>query len=502
VAEAYDAVIVGSGATGSWAAKELTESGLTVALLEAGPLFPMDVDQLALADIDLKVRQPIQSTSSAFNRYTSHLFVDDVENPYAVPKEKPFRWIRSRLVGGRLHVWGLVALRMSNHEFKAESRDGVGADWPISYADLAPYYSHVEQYLAVSGVKEELPQLPDGDFGPAPRLTPGAEKLKAAISATWTTRRLTNARLARRSADTMLSDAMKTRRLTLYPNSIVSRIITDRQSGKARGVEFVDRLSKAGNAVDGRVVVLCASAIESTRILLNSSTTDQPEGLGNSSGVLGHYLMDHIVGMDITGHAQRLLPQLHRRHRTGQRAYILPFRNVTENDVDFVRTYGIELEVHPPRGPQANQFWMGAFGEVLPVWDNRVTLDPVKKDAWGIPAARIDCSYGENEHRMARDASARLKELAEAAGFQVEKVYEKIAPPGSSAHEIGTARMGKDPESSVLNQYNQSWDVRNLFVTDGACFTSSGSQNPTLTMMAITVRACSYIVEQLRRGAL
>jgi choline dehydrogenase-like flavoprotein len=502
VAEAYDAVIVGSGATGSWAAKELTESGVTVAVLEAGPLFPMDVDQLALMDVDLKKRQAVQSTSSAFNKYTSHLFVDDVDNPYAVPKEKPFRWIRSRLVGGRLHVWGLVALRMSDYEFKAASRDGAGEDWPISYANLAPYYSHVERYLSVSGTKQELPQLPDGEFLPAPRLTPGAEKLKNAISTTWTTRRLTNARLARRSADTMLSDAMRTGRLTLYPNSIVSQIMTDRQTGKARGVAFVDRLSNAGGAVEGRVVVLCASAIESTRILLNSATSDQPEGLGNSSGVLGHYLMDHIVGMDVTGHARRLLPQRHGRDRTGQRAYIPPFRNITENGVDFVRSYGIELEVHPPRGPQANHFWMGAFGEVLPAWDNHVSLDPVKKDAWGIPVARIECAYGDNEHRMARDASGCLKELAEVAGFHLERISEKILPPGSSAHEMGTARMGKDRESSVLNQYNQSWDVKNLFVTDGACFTSSGFQNPTLTMMAITARACRYIVEQLRRGAL
>jgi choline dehydrogenase-like flavoprotein len=502
VAEAYDAVVVGSGATGSWAAKELAEGGLNVAVLEAGPLFPLDMDQLAVDDAALRERQPIQSTCAALNTFTSHLFVDDLDNPYSVPEDKPFHWIRSRQVGGRLHVWGLLALRMSDHEFKSAGRDGIGIDWPITYAELAPHYDHVERYLGVTGAKEGLPQVPDGEFlAPAP-LTPGEEKLKSAIERRWDTRRLTNSRLARRSPDAMLTDALRTGRLTLLPNAVVSHVVMDSTTRKARGVAYVDGSSKTTREVECRVVVLCASGIESTRILLNSATSEFPDGLANSSGALGHYLMDHALGVDVKGRAPQLLARLRRGHQASRGAYIPAFRNVTEHDVDFARGYGVELEVHPPGGPEGSRFWMSAFCEVLPTRENRVSLDLEKVDAWGIPVARIECAYGENERRMALDALENLKAFAEAAGFEIEKFRGELVPPGTSAHEMGTARMGADPATSVLNSHNQSWDVGNLFVTDGACFPSSGFQNPTLTMMAITVRASRYIVEQLKRGEL
>jgi choline dehydrogenase-like flavoprotein len=250
-------------------------------------------------------------------------------------------------------------------------------------------------------------------------------------------------------------------------------------------------------------MVLCASAIESTRILLNSATADCPDGLGNSSGALGHYLMDHALGIDVKGWAPQLLPRLRRtKEQASHGAYIPAFRNVTEHDVDFVRGYGVELQVHPPGGPQGNRYWMSSFGEVLPAWENHVSLERTKTDAWGIPVVRIEYAYGDNERRMARDALQCLKALAEAAGFVIEKTSADLAPPGTSAHEMGTARMGNDPQTSVLNRHNQSWDVKNVFVTDGACFPSSGFQNPTLTMMAVTMRACRYIVERLKDGTL
>jgi choline dehydrogenase-like flavoprotein len=481
----------------------LTERGLRVALLEAGPLFPLDVDRLAGDDDELGERQPIQSKCAALNRLTSHLFVDDVDNPYSAPEDKPFHWIRSRQVGGRLHVWGLLALRMSDHEFSAASRDGVGIDWPITYADLAPYYDYVEGYLRVTGAQEQLPHVPDGEFLPPTPLTPGEKKLKSVIERRWSTRRLTNTRLARRTPDAMLSDALATGRLVLFPNAVVRQVVVDRTTGKARSVVYVERLGGSTREVEGQVVVLCASAIESTRILLNSAGSDFPDGLANSSGVLGHYLMDHALGVAVKGRAPQLLARLRRtKSEASHGAYIPAFRNVTEHGVDFLRSYGVELEVQPPGGSDGSRFWMCSFGEVLPTQENRISLEADKVDAWGIPIVRIECAYGENERRMALDALENLKAFAEAAGFEIEKFSDQLSPPGTSAHEMGTARMGSNSETSVLNHHAQSWDVSNLFVTDGACFPSGGFQNPTLTMMAITVRACRYIVEELKQGRL
>lgn len=503
MSERYDGVVVGSGATGGWAAKELTESGLRIAVLEAGPLFPLDVDLLTPRAPEAGERQPIQSQSYALTEQTSFLFVDDVENPYSVPEGKPFSWIRGRQVGGRLHVWGRTSIRMSDYELKAADRDGIGEPWPISYADLAPYYDRVERFMGVCGVRDGLPQLPDGSFLPAPPLTAGEQRLKTAIERRWKTRRLTTARFARRSSDATLAAAMRTGRLTLYPDSVASHVIADAQTGRARGVAFVDGLTGHSRELYGRVIVLCASTIESTRLLLNSATPEHPNGLANSSGVLGHYLMDHTDGIVFEGVAPQGLQRFRKasdRPRHG--GYIPAFRNVTEHDVDFVRGYGIELEVNAPGGRRGGGYWMSAFGEVLPVFENNISLDRDRTDAWGIPIAHIDCSYGENERRMARDEVLSLQAMLDAAGFCIEKAHTELAPPGLSAHEMGTARMGGEPGSSVLNSHNQSWDVENLFVTDGACFTSSGFQNPTLTMMAITVRACEYIVSALRSGRL
>ena len=509
--EFYDAIVVGSGATGGWAAKELTESGLRVALLEAGPLFPVDVNALAPVPVDASQRQPIQSLCYALTDHTAHLFVDDVDNPYSFPEGRPFHWIRSRQVGGRLHVWGRVSPRMSDYEFKAATRDGVGEDWPIAYADLAPYYDRVERYLGVYGAAEHVPQMPDGIFLAPPPMSTGEQELRSAIHRRWKTRRLTSVRVARRSPGATLAAAMHTGRLTLLANSVASHVLADSKTSRALGVAFVDGVTRRQHEVKGRVIVLCASGIESTRLLLNSATHEHPGGLGNSSGVLGHYLMDHTYGIRFEGVA----PQKSRGEIDGPShgGYMPAFRNITEDGVDFVRGYGVELQVTPPiadrprrlRNPWRSQggfFWMTAFGEVLPAYENHVSLDRTRTDAWGIPAAHIVCSYGDNELLMARDQFACLKEMLDAAGFDIVTANRDLAPPGTSSHELGTARMGADPGSSVLNRHNQSWDVKNLFITDGACFTSGGFQNPTLTMMAITVRACDYIVEKLKNREL
>jgi choline dehydrogenase-like flavoprotein len=506
----YDAIVVGSGATGGWAAKELTEGGLRVALLEAGPDLPFDEEAGAGGEQADPGRQPIQAHCYAFDERTAHLFVDDVDNPYSHPEGAPFDWIRSRQVGGRLHLWGRMCLRMSDYELKAASRDGAGADWPISYADLAPYYDRVERFMNVCGTGEGLPQLPDGPFAEAPQLSAGERRFKAAVESRWGERRVTGARISLAPADAQLLAARATGRLTLYPDSVASRVLLG-DGGTAGGVAYLDRLSGQEREVSGRVVVLCASAIESTRLLLNSATPEHPDGLANSSGVLGRYLMDHTFGIGLDG----VLPQRTRgpAERSSYGCAIPSFRNVAGSDSDFLRGYGVELQVRTPvAGPRGRlralgrrsggHFWMRTFGEVLPRYENRVTVDPARTDAWGIPAADIACRYGENERKMAVDQRQSLGEMAEAAGLQVERTYSDLAPPGLSIHEMGTARMGSDPSDSVLNPHNQAWDVENLFLTDGACFTSGGFQNPTLTMMALTVRACDHIVERLKRGEL
>jgi choline dehydrogenase-like flavoprotein len=475
--DSYDAIVVGSGACGGWAAKELTENGLRVLVLEAGP----DHDAAEREEGGSAApTQPIQSRSYAHGPETAHLFVDDADHPYSHPADRPFAWIRGRQVGGRLHVWAGMSPRLSDHDLAAARRDGAGEDWPIAYADLAPYYDRVERQLGVRGM------LP---------LSPGELSLKQAVEGRWDTRQVTGPPIATAPAATTLAAAARTRRLTLRPDSVVTRVLVGHESSRARGVAFADRLTGREEEVAGRVVFLCASTIESTRLLLASATRDHPNGLANSSGVLGLYLTDHTFGVGIDGVAP--LPTGQAAAGTPHGAAIPAFRNVTEHDVDFLRGYGARLLVDA-----SGRFWMRAFGEVLPRAENRIELDPARLDRWGVPTVRIDCAYGDNERLMAADQVACLSEMAEAAGFAIEAVHPDPAPPGSSSHELGTARMGRDPRSSVLNSFNQAWDVENLFVTDGASFTSAGHQNPTLTMMALTSRACDYAVARLRRREL
>jgi choline dehydrogenase-like flavoprotein len=502
--QGYDAIVVGSGATGGWAAKELTESGLRVALLEAGPLVPEAApspDPLADAR-----RQQVQARCYAYEQDTAHLFVDDLENPYGCPEDAPFAWIRSRLVGGRLNTWGRTSVRMSERDFKAASHDGIGEDWPISYADLAPHYDRVERFFGVCGRAAGCEQMPDGRFAEPPPLSSAERAFAARVERRWPTRKVIPARIARTPAAALIEAAQATGRLTLLPDSVAGRVLLDR--GRAAGVAFVGRLSGREEEVRAPLVVLCASTIESTRLLLNSACEEHPDGLGNSSGSLGHYLMDHTYGIGIDGVAPWRW-----RPGAGRSSYgcIVPaFRNVTEPAEGFIRTYGVELQVEAPpggrlagmRARRSGTAWMRAFGEVLSSFENHVAIDPGRVDAWGIPTVRIECRYGENERRMAADQHRCLEEMAAAAGWEVEKSEAELGPPGLSVHEVGTARMGSDPASSVLDPHNRCWDVPNLFVTDGACFTSGGWQNPTLTMMAITARACDHIVEALKRREL
>jgi choline dehydrogenase-like flavoprotein len=560
--EIYDAIVVGSGATGGWAAKELTENGMRVIVLEAGRkldpnkdynehTWPYEVKYRGTLGNHDRARQPVQSKCYACNEYGHHFFVDDIDNPYTTPDRKQFDWIRGRQVGGRTLTWGRQTYRLSDYELKAAGRDGFGEDWPISYAELAPYYDKVEEFIGVSGSYENVPNLPDGKFLPAMKLTCGEWLLKKSVERKWKDRRVMIGRaaiLTQRhngraachwcghcdrgctthsyfsSPGSTLPAAAKTGRLTLRTNAVASHVIVDTKTGKAEGVACIDQVTKKAFEVFGKVVVLCASTIESTRLLMNSATRQHPGGLGNSSGALGHYLMDHIFQIAVGG----VVPATsnYRYNFDDGRAngiYIPKFRNINERHPNFIRGYGIQGGVQrgmlpttiksiPGFGSEYKKmvreakdpapFWMGGWGEMLPRKENRVTINKEVKDAWGIPVAHIDCSHGDNEKAMARDMLETLNEMAHEAKFEVTFGNPFLAPPGLCIHEVGTARMGTDPKSSVLNKFNQSWDVKNLFVTDGACFVSIGCQNPTLTMMALTVRACEYIVDRHKKGNL
>lgn len=559
----YDAIVVGSGATGGWAAKVLTERGMTVLVLEAGRkldeakdfrehTFPYELKYRGLASgAKYAPRQPIQSKCYAANEYGHHLFVDDIDNPYTTPEDKPFWWIRGRHVGGRSITWGRQSYRMSDYDFKAASRDGYGDDWPISYSDLEPYYNQVEDFVGISGSYENLPQLPDSKFLPAMKMTCGEHLLKKGVESKWSDRKVIIGRAAiltqphqgraachwcghcdrgcsthsyYSSPGSTLPAAAKTGKMTLKPNSVVRELIVDTNTGKAKGVRVVNQLTKQERDEYGKVVVLCASTMESTRILLNSKSRIHPEGFGNSSGALGRYLMDHLYSINAGGVVERLFgSEYDFSDGRANGIYVPRFRNITDKHKDFIRGYGMQGGVRVStsffKGRQIPGFgadfkkmvreaksevtWgLGAWCEMLPDKNNRVTIDPNKVDAWGIPVLHVDCKHGENEKAMAKDALATILEMADAAKFKVLNTSSTPAPPGFCIHEVGTARMGSDPKTSVLNKWNQVWEAKNVFVTDGAAYVSIGCQNPTLTMMAITARACDYIADQFKRDDL
>jgi glucoside 3-dehydrogenase (cytochrome c) catalytic subunit len=551
--QTYDAIVVGSGATGGWAAKRLSEAGFKVALLEAGRAVSLREFTEHMPAYKLKYRgrspemertRPIQKQCYACMEYNYEWFVNDLENPYSTPADRPFSWQRLRIVGGRSLVWGRQSYRLSDTDFKAASFDGYGDDWPFSYADLAPYYDIVERYVGISGAAEHNEMLPDGQFLPPMQMSCGEvrlrERVKAKLGRTITIGRTAiitedhNGRAACHycgpcergcstfsyfsSPFTTVKDAVKSGNCTLITNAVVSQVDMDNGSNTARGVTYIDRLTKQTREVRGKTVIVCAQALESTRLLLNSSTREYPNGLANSSGALGHYLMDHVSGGGASGTFDdfNILPSANPPHRANG-IYVVRFRNTpaTGKHAHFIRGYGFqggsspEFDFDAPgigaeykkavkRGNY--QVSMGAFGESLANFDNFCEIDKTLKDAWGIPSLRISMAHGKNEELLMRDAGSTAAEMLEAAGAKNIRVNTSYGIPGMSVHEVGTARMGNDPKKSVLNAYNQAHDVKNLFVTDGSCFVSSACQNPTLTMMAITVRACDHLIERFKRN--
>jgi choline dehydrogenase-like flavoprotein len=563
----YDAIVVGSGATGGWAAKQLAQKGLEVLILEAGRdvdpakeytehTFPYETEFRGFGNQqELERTQPIQSRCYACNEYGHQFFVNDLENPYTTPPDKPFSWIRSRQVGGRTIPWGRQSYRLSNYDFKAASRDGYGDDWPISYEDLVPYYDEVERFVGVSGSIENMPQLPDGQFLPPMAMTCGELLLKKAVAgmkeperrviigrAAILTKKIHDGTPDQRavchwcghcdrgcstysyfcSATSTIPAATRTGKATLAKNSVVSHVVLDKNTGKAKGVHYVDALTRAHREAQAKMVFLCAGTLESTRIMLNSTSLDGADGIANSSGALGHYLMDHVMGGGAGGTMPMLNTKVLEQDGRANGIYIPRFRNLDKQNGKFLRGYGYQggsaqsLYGHArtvpgfgakfKRAVRDDHPWgisLGAFAECLARFENHVTINKNVVDAWGIPALHIDMAFGENEQKLADDAGETAAEMLEAAGAKdVGMRKGPLSIPGHGIHEVGTARMGDDPKKSVLNKFAQAHDIKNLFVTDGGCFVSIGTQNPTITMMAITGRACDYAIKELAAGRL
>ena len=552
----YDCIVVGSGAAGGWAAQELTAQGLNVLVLEAGPnVDPAKDFRSHLWPYESKYRGRVGPREDEFfpsvaSEYNQQFFADLREHPYVTPENKPYDWVRAKVVGGKTLVWGRGVPRYSDLNFKARSHDGFGDDWPISYKDIEPHYDKVERSIGVAGEDIGVWHAPNNRFMKPFALTCGEQLLRrgakklgrqvvqfptAVLSQELGDRarcHFCSSHNCDRGCDSgamfnsiyvTLPRAAKTRFFTLRPNAMVREVTLDAE-GKARGVVFVDRLTHETHEVNGKTVILGASCLESTRILLNSRSREYPQGLANSSGMLGRYLHDHLMTGSITGFA----PQLYNAKVVNDDAkpcgfYIPRFRNVDTRLKSFVRGYqfsggsgarmfpgfskglgelfgtSLKREVHKLYPAVVS---MTGFGESIPNKDSVATVDPKQVDAWGIPVLKISASWGDNELRMAKDIAATAEETFRAAGFEVLSVSRALSNPGRSIHETGTARMGTDPKASVLNTYCQSHDVKNLFVVDGSSFVSSGNQNVTLTILALCDRACQYLVDQFKRGNL
>ena len=544
----YDVLVVGAGPSGMMAAHELTRQGQRVVLLEAGPeVTPKDFDPNRKAGdwINLWERakatltgQAVQARAAFFNSRLKHLFVNDSKNPYTTPADAPFVWIRGRQAGGRSHVFGRMLLRWTDDDFRIRTRTGRGVDWPISYSDVAPYYEEVENLLGLYGKTENVPTLPDSLYVKEALLTKAETAFKADVESKWPHRHVIRYRYLPPEPTRVLRplrEALATGLLDIRYNAIAKRIITDEATGRAIGAEVIDSVTGATSTVKATAVVLCASTIESVRLMFNSASAKHPNGLGNSSGVLGRYFMDQLPMI-----AMGSWPKA-KGHEEADPAPKDPFygpsggifitretdgKGHAASDFDFQGSVG-----RFPNGsnPDAGFLFFG-FGLMQPDADNRITLDKSRKDAWGIPIPHIRCKIGETDKATLERQVGALTEIIEGTGGNfnfigsplglTEKgagaypdadivsrtafrtMFSSTMVMGAAIHETGGARMGEDPSNSVLNGHNQSWDVPNLFVTDASAFAGSGVTGTTLTIMALTVRACRHLVAERRAGRL
>ena len=551
----YDAIVVGSGISGGWAAKELCEKGLKTLLLERGrdvkhlldyPTANLDPWQIPnrnmLTQEDLET-YPVQSKVYHFGQDDKHFFVKDTEHPYE--QAKPFWWTQGNQVGGKSLLWSRHTFRFSDLDFEANMKEGVGIDWPVRYKDIAPWYDYVERFIGVSGKNEGLPQLPDGQFIPPFEMNCLEKHLKKSIEEKFKERNLIQSRMAVltqphngrgkcmsrnlchrgcpygayfSSNSSTLPAAYATGNLTLRPLSVVQSVIWDKQKNKATGVRIIDAETMKTFEYFAPVIFLNASALATTKILLQSTSDRFPNGFANDSGVLGHYLMDHYSGPGAAAGFDILKDQYYFGQRSTS-VYVPRFQNLRERDRKYARGFAYEVYVSredwtrgyhaagagadwkdslsEPGDWQASMF---AFGECLPDYKNRVYLDETKKDKWGLPLLSVEMEYGENEKAMRDDMINSAKEMLSSAGPTWVSAITDPSVPGMTIHEMGTARMGNDPKTSVLNKFNQCHAAPNVFITDGACMVSTACQNPSLTYMALTARACDYAVAQLKKG--
>jgi choline dehydrogenase-like flavoprotein len=554
----FDAIVVGSGISGGWAAKELTEKGLKTIMLERGYNIEHGKDyeksnrpvweyphrgqrtQQMIKDY------PFLKRDYPLNERNLHYWASDKDCPYT--ETKRFDWFRGYHVGGRSLMWGRQSYRWSEQDFEANGKDGIAVDWPIRYKDLASWYTHVEKFAGIQGSYENLPQLPDSHFLPAMELNVVEKDVAAKIKAHYNNKRtLIIGRTAHvtgplghspqrtncqyrdmcwngcpfgayfSTQSSTLPAAMATGNLTLRPNSIVHQVIYDKDTKTAKGVRVIDAETNQATDYFAKIVFLCASALNSAWVLMNSATDIWPGGLGSSSGELGHNVMDHHFRCGAQGEVEGFTDKYYFGHRpTG--FYIPRFRNVGDDKRDYLRGFGYQGSASRTGwGREVAELSIGAdlkdalsepgnwrigataFGETLPYHDNKITLNHNVKDKWGLPVLDFDVEFKENEKKMRVDMKADMKEMLEIAGIKNVRDYDGDNAPGMGIHEMGTARMGRDPKTSVLNANNQVWDCKNVFVTDGACMTSASCVNPSLTYMAITARAANFAVEELKK---
>lgn len=554
----YDAIVVGSGISGGWAAKELCEKGLKTLLLERGRnvehvkdyptagMSPWEFSHRLRATNAQLAADPIQRGAS--DEGNQHFYASDHEHPYI--QEKPFNWIRGFQVGGRSLTWGRQCYRFNETDFEANAKDGHGVDWPIRYNDLAPWYDYVERYIGVAGRSEGYSPLPDGNFLPPMEMNCIESHFSKSIRQKYKDRIVTEGRVANLSRGwngrgpcqyrnlcsrgcpfggyfssnaATIPAAEATGNLTLLPDSIVVEVLFDERKNSASGVRVINAKSKTVTEYFAKVIFLNASTIATAAILLNSVSGRFPSGLGNGSGQVGHNLMDHFTG---TG-GSAIFDGFEDQYYYGRKPvgiYVPRFRNNSSDTArkDYIRGFGLQGS-GGRAGWQANGMalegfgkefkeqllqpgpwglWLGGWGETLPYFENRVKLNMDEKDQWGLPLVSIHFEYHENEEAMRKDIQASIEEMLQVSGFKNISTYSRLHPGGSAVHEMGTVRMGREPKTSVLNAWNQMHEVKNVFITDGSCMTSSGTANPSLTYMALTARACDYAFSELKKGNL
>jgi choline dehydrogenase-like flavoprotein len=552
-ANTFDAIVIGSGISGGWAAKELCEKGLKTLVLERGrnvehikdyPTATKDPWQLThrghvpLLDTE---ENPIANRCYAYSDATEHFFVKDKEHPYK--QVKPFDWIRGYQVGGKSLIWGRWTQRWSDLDFEANAKQGIAIDWPIRYKDIAPWYSYVEKFVGISGNRDGIPHLPDGEFLPPMEMNAVEKHLQQSIAKNYTDRQLIISRTANLSKglkdrgpcqyrdmcargcpfagyfssnSATLPAARATNNLTLHPFAVVHEILYDEGMQKAIGVSVIDTNTKAVTEFYAKVIFINAGTLNTTLLLMNSKSPRFPNGFGNDSGVLGHYLMDHNYRGHINGEFDGYMDKYYYGRRPNG-VYVPRFRNVGDNvQKEYLRGFAIAAggsrrtgnAVEDGIGAEFKEslteagvwdIWMNGMGECLPYHENKIELSATKKDVWGIPELEIDCEYKANELAMLKDILSSGSEMLEKAGFKNIEAYDSNQAPGQGIHEMGTARMGRDPKTSILNEHNQVWGAKNVFVTDGACMVSTACQNPSITYMALTARAVDYAVDELKK---